>query len=414
MSGLDEAICIFQILHLILLTEIYSTPYFDFKLMHGITDILFRLFIIFTSAKIMGELFERFKQPALIGEILAGILLGPQLFNLIPEQEIYQVLAEIGVMVLLFTVGLHIKLEDILKVGGRSTLVALFGVIVPFILGYLYTVLSGHNTVEAMFIGAAMVATSVGITARIFADLNLMETETARIILAAAVIDDILGMLILAIVTGVGQGTLSYVNLGIVTLEAVGFVIFLILVGTRLARRYVPRVANLRTRNSVFALALIFLLGLSAVASWIKLAAIIGAFMAGLVMSEFNYQFQLTQRAESLYDFLVPFFFVILGSKVDLTVFANSAIWLAAGIITILAILGKLIGCGAAVIKSGFKTALVVGVGMVPRGEVGMIVASLGLGSGVISSELYAVVIFMVVATTLLAPPLIRKLLIAK
>lgn len=136
--------------------------------------------------------------------------------------------------------------------------------------------------------------------------------------------------------------------------------------------------------------------------------------MAGLVMSEFNYQFQLTQRAESLYDFLVPFFFVILGSKVDLTVFANSAIWLAAGIITILAILGKLIGCGAAVIKSGFKTALVVGVGMVPRGEVGMIVASLGLGSGVISSELYAVVIFMVVATTLLAPPLLRKLLIPK
>ncbi len=382
--------------------------------MHGITDILFRLFIIFTSAKIMGELFERFKQPALIGEILAGVILGPYLLNLIPLLEVYEVLAEIGVMVLLFTVGLHIKVEDILKVGGRSTLVAVLGVIVPFIFGYLYTLISDHNTVEAMFIGAAMVATSVGITARIFADLNLMESEVARIILAAAVIDDILGMIVLAIVTGAGQGTLSYVNLGIITLEAIGFVLFLILVGTRLARRYVPRVANLRTRNAVFALSLIFLLGLSAVASSIKLAAIIGAFMAGLVLSEFNYQFQLTQRAESLYDFLVPFFFVILGSRVDLSLFADSGIWIAAGIITLFAILGKIIGCGIAVIKSGLKSAFTVGIGMTPRGEVGMIVASIGLASGAISSELYAVVLFMVVATTILSPPILRKLLTPK
>ncbi|OGC77952.1 MAG: hypothetical protein A2Z27_01735 [candidate division Zixibacteria bacterium RBG_16_50_21] len=379
--------------------------------MHGLTEILFRLFIIFTSAKIMGEIFERLKQPALIGEILAGVVLGPYLLNWIPQEEVYQVLAEIGVMILLFTVGLHIKVEDIMKVGWRSTLVAVLGVIVPFIFGYLYTLISDHNTIEAMFIGAAMVATSVGITARIFADLNMMDSEIARIILAAAVIDDILGMIILAIVTGAGQGTLSYVNLGIITLEAVGFVIFLILAGTRIARRYVPRVANLRTRNAVFALSLIFLLGLSAVASSIKLAAIIGAFMAGLVLSEFNYQFQLTQKAESLYDFLVPFFFVILGSKVDLGVFANSSIWLAAGIITLFAILGKLIGCGVAVIRSGIKKAVTVGVGMIPRGEVGMIVASIGLASGAISSELYAVVLFMVVATTLLAPPVLRKLL---
>jgi len=382
--------------------------------MHGITDILFRLFIIFTSAKIMGELFERFKQPALIGEILAGVILGPYLLNMIPQQEVYQVLAEIGVMVLLFTVGLHIKVEDILKVGGRSTLVAVLGVVFPFVLGYIYTLIAEHSTLEAMFIGAAMVATSVGITARIFADLNLMDSEIARIILAAAVIDDILGMIILAIVTGAGQGTLSYVNLGIITLEAVGFVLFLILVGTRLARRYVPRVANLRTRNAVFALSLIFLLGLSAVASSIKLAAIIGAFMAGLVLSEFNYQFQLTQKAESLYDFLVPFFFVILGSRVDLSLFADSGIWMGAGLITLFAILGKVIGCGLAVIKSGLKNAFTVGVGMTPRGEVGMIVASIGLASGAISSKLYAVVLFMVVATTVLAPPFLRKLLTPK
>src|SRR4030067_1410964 len=212
--------------------------------MHGLTEILFRLFIIFTSAKIMGEIFERLKQPALIGEILAGVVLGPYLLNWIPQEEVYQVLAEIGVMILLFTVGLHIKVEDIMKVGWRSTRVAVLVVIVPFIFGYLYTLISQHNTIEAMFIAAAIVATSVGITARIFADLNLMDSEIARIILAAAVIDDIVGMIILAIVTGAGQGTLSYVNLGIITLEADGFVLVLILVGTRLARRYVPRVAK--------------------------------------------------------------------------------------------------------------------------------------------------------------------------
>jgi Kef-type K+ transport system membrane component KefB len=292
--------------------------------------------------------------------------------------------------------------------------VAVLGVILPFIMGYIYILIVHHNSIEAMFIGAAMVATSVGITARIFADLNLMDSEVARIILAAAVIDDILGMIVLAIVTGAGQGTLSYVNLGVITLEAVGFVLFLILVGTGLARRFVPRVANLRTRNAAFALALIFLLGLSAVASWIQLAAIIGAFMAGLVLSEFNHQFQLTQKTESLYVFLVPFFFVILGSKVDLAIFTQSKIWLAAGLITLFAIIGKVIGCGIAVIKSGLKNAFTVGIGMTPRGEVGMIVASIGLASGAISSELYAVVLFMVVATTILSPPLIRKLLTAK
>ncbi|MCI0532285.1 MAG: cation:proton antiporter [candidate division Zixibacteria bacterium] len=380
--------------------------------MEGITDILFRLFIIFTSAKIMGEIFERLRQPALIGEILAGVILGPHLLNMIPQEVVYEVLAEIGVMVLLFTVGLHIKVEDILKVGGRSTLVAVLGVVFPFVLGYIYTLISGHNTIEAMFIGAAMVATSVGITARIFADLNLMDSEIARVILGAAVIDDILGMIILAVVTGAGQGTLSYLNLGIIAAEAVGFVLFLVFIGTRLARRYVPRVANLRARNAVFILALIALLGLSAVASSIKLAAIIGAFMAGLVLAEFNYQFQLTTKTESLYDFLVPFFFVMLGSRVDLSVFANPAIWGAAGLITFLAIIGKLIGCGLVMIKSGFKTALQVGVGMTPRGEVGMIVASIGLASGAINPELYAVVLFMVVATTVLAPPILRKLLV--
>lgn len=383
--------------------------------MDGITQILFGLFLIFLSAKIMGEIFEQFHQPAVIGEILAGVIIGPYLLNLIEPARIYEVLAEIGVIILLFTVGLQTGIDEILKVGKRALLVATLGVIFPFVFGYLYTLIVDHSTIEAMFIGAAMVATSVGITARVLADLKVIDTEIARVILGAAVIDDILGMIVLAVVTGAGQGTISYVKIGIVLLEVVGFVLFLIFIGQKLTRKYiVPHVANLRVRNAVFALAIVFCLGLSALASYIDIAAIIGAFMAGMVLCEFNSKFQLTAKTESLYDFLVPFFFVMLGTKVDLTVFTKTDIWLAALLITLFAVLGKLIGCGLGALKMGFKSAVIVGVGMVPRGEVGMIIAVIALSSQAIGADLYAVVVFMVVATTVMTPPLLKRLLSKK
>lgn len=383
--------------------------------MDGITQILFGLFLIFLSAKITGAIFEQLHQPAVIGEILAGIIIGPYLLNLIEPAQIYDVLAEIGAIILLFTVGLQTGIDEILKVGKRALLVATLGVIFPFVFGYLYTLIVDHSTIEAMFIGAAMVATSVGITARVLADLKVIDTEIARVILAAAVIDDILGMIVLAVVTGAGQGTISYVKIGIVLLEVVGFVLFLIFIGQKITRKYiVPSVANLRVRNAVFALAIVFCLGLSALASYIEIAAIIGAFMAGMVLCEFNAKFQLTAKTESLYDFLVLFFFVMLGTKVDLTVFTQSDIWLAALLITVFAVLGKLIGCGLAALKMGFKSAVTIGVGMIPRGEVGMIIAAVGLSSQAIDSKLYAVVIFMVIVTTVMTPPILKKLLSKK
>ena len=380
--------------------------------MHELTQILFDLFLIFLSAKIMGAIFEQMHQPGVIGEILAGIIIGPFLLNLIEPSGVHEVLAEIGVIILLFTVGLQTGIDEILKVGRRALLVAILGVVLPFLFGFLYSMFFEHGTIEAMFIGAAMVATSVGITARVLADLKALDTDIARVILGAAVIDDILGMIFLAVVTGAGEGTISYLKIGIVLLEALGFVLFLILVGQRLARKYiVPRVANLRVRNAVFGLAIVFCLGLSALASYIEIAAIVGAFMAGMVLAEFNYKFQLASKAESLYDFLVPFFFVVLGMKVDLLVFSKSEIWLAALLITVFAVLGKLIGCGLGALKMGFKSAVTVGVGMVPRGEVGMIIAAVALGAKAISADLYAVVVFMVVATTMMTPPVLKKLL---
>jgi Kef-type K+ transport system membrane component KefB len=384
------------------------------------TRILFDLLLMFAAAKIMGELFERAKQPVVIGEILAGILLGPYIFGLIsPGQtetfHVYQVLAEIGVIILLFSIGLHIKVDEILSVGRTSSMVAVLGVILPFFFGYLYSTISDHNTVEAMFIGAAMVATSVGITARVFADLKILDSQVAKVILGAAVIDDILGLLVLGVVTGLGKGTISYVKIALLTLEAAGFIFFLILIGKRVICLMGPATLGcFRLKNAPFALALLFCLGLSALASYIHLAAIVGAFMAGMVLAELNVEFKFSVKFDSLYDFLVPFFFVVMGTQVDLSVFTELNLIGAALILTVFAILGKLIGCGLGAFGLGWKEASVVGVGMVPRGEVGMIVASIGLGMGVISTDLYSIVIFMVIATTLLTPPLLAKMISKK
>jgi Kef-type K+ transport system membrane component KefB len=378
--------------------------------------ILFDLLIILAAAKIMGEVFERIKQPAVIGEILAGILLGPYVFGLISPSHtetfhVYQVIAEIGVIILLFTIGLRTGVDEILSVGRTSSLVAILGVILPFFFGYLFTLTTDHSTIEAMFIGAAMVATSVGITARVFADLGILDSRVAKVILGAAVIDDILGLLVLAVVTGVGQGTISYVKIALITLEAAGFIFFLIIIGRRLVYQMAPSLNFLKSKNAPFALALLFCLGLSAVASYIDLAAIVGAFMAGMVLSELNAQFRFSARFESLYDFLVPFFFVVMGTQVDLSVFTEFNLIGSALILTLFAILGKLGGCGLGALNLGWREAWVVGTGMVPRGEVGMIVASIGLSMGVISSDLYSIVIFMVIITTLLTPPVLSKMI---
>lgn len=378
------------------------------------TEVLFGLFIMFASAKLMAEIFERLKQPAVVGEIVAGILIGPSVLKLVSPTEITTFLAEIGVIFLLFTVGLETRPSDLFRVGKTATLVAVLGVMVPFVLGYGLVELTGaklmgsHTRTESIFIGAAMVATSVGITARVLGDMGLINAQTSRVILGAAVIDDVLGLLILAIVSGLAKGNINYVELATTAGLAIGFTVFLIVIGSRLVNRLAPRVEQLRVKQSYYVFALILCLGISDAAAYIGVAAIVGAFLAGVMLAERAHQTNLVQQSEALMEFLVPFFLVNIGMQLRLDAFLNAGVLMMAMLVTVLAFIGKLVGCGVGAIGLGWRRATQVGIGMVPRGEVGIVVAQIGLGLGTISHAMYGVVLFMAVVTTLLAPPLLR------
>ena len=372
-------------------------------------QILTQIFLMFTSAKLLAVVGERVKIPAVISEIVAGILIGPHLLGLVKAEEWTLALAELGAIVVLFDVGLDQKLTDLMKVGWTVLLVAVVGVVVPFFLGFGLLELTEHSRIEAIFMGAAMVATSVGITARVLQELGVLKTVVATVILGAAVIDDILGMIVLAVVSSLSEGV-NYVQIGSVTALAVGFTLFIVLVGRRVMRRVTPRVQRFAAGDPYFALAMVICLGLGVAADKIGIAAIVGAFLAGLVFSEEELTPRLKTNIHALREFLVPFFFVAMGMQMDLAVLARKEILLLAGLVTLLAILGKLVGCGLGAYRLGWRSAIQVGVGMVPRGEVGIIVASIGLGLHTISNEIYAVVIIMVLVTTLIAPPALKLL----
>jgi Na+:H+ antiporter len=373
--------------------------------------LLLELFLMFAGGKVLAEIFERLRQPPVVGEILAGVLLGPSLLNLVHATEMNLGIAEIGAIFLLFTVGLDTRPGELLEVGWIATLVATVGVIVPFILGFGYMKIVNRSTVEAIFVGAAMVATSVGITARVLADMGALATRVARVILGAAVLDDILGMIVLAVVSSLSEGKVNYVSLGIVTAEAVGFSLLVIFFGSRIIGRFQPSVAKLRARNSAFALSVLLCLGLSLASMYIGMAAIIGAFLAGLALADHSPQYRLRENAHPIMEFLAPFFFVLLGAQVNIRTMADPSILWTAGIICVLAIVSKLIGCGLGALPLGPKDALRVGMGMVPRGEVGLIVAAVGLNLHTIPDSIYTVVVIMSIVTTLFAPPVMRVIL---
>ncbi len=377
---------------------------------HGGGSILLELFVIFVSAKLLGELFERLRMPAVLGEMLAGVILGPSALAWVHPGEITTALAGLGAIFLLFTVGLETPPDELLKVGKTALGVAAGGVVVPFILGFGFMALRGAAGHESTFVAAAMVATSVGITARVLRDLGALETRAARVILGAAVFDDILGMVVLAIVTGLAaHGSLQWLVLGVLLVEALAFALFMIYVAPHVIRRVRPRVERLSLHDAPLILALGLCLGLSAAAEQIGMAAIIGAFFAGLAFAEFSPQWNLQPRANALNEFLAPFFFFTLGAQLDLSVFSGRVL-ITASVLSLLAIVAKLAGCGLPALSLGRKDALRVGVGMVPRGEVGLSVAAVGLGLHTISQEAYGIVIFMTAVTTLLAPPWLRYL----
>src|SRR5262249_4565467 len=342
------------------------------------------LFLIFVWAKLCGEVFERLGMPAVLGEILAGIIIGPYGARLVvPSDSIYAI-AGIGAIFLLFTIGLETPPKDLIQVGRTSLYVALAGIRVPFIFGFSYMLLTEHTPSEATFVAAAMVATSVGITARVLGDLKLLQTRPARIILGAAVFDDILGMILLGVVVGLvtTEGATKWVQLVVTAAEAVGFALVMLFYAPRVVRRMEPGVERMSTRDAPLVIALAICLGLSFAAAKIGMAAIIGAFFAGLAFAGFSAGWRVGSKALATNDFLAPFFFFSLGARLNINVFDRRFV-ISAIVISILAFISKLVGCGLPVINLGWRTAAKVGFGMVPRGEVGLIVALAGLQAGV-------------------------------
>ncbi len=388
--------------------------------MEDTAGVLLDLFVIFVLAKLAAELFERLRQPAVVGELLVGVAIGPYALGIVDVPFagsgdsltfVYDVIAELGLVMLLFSVGLGTRLDELLEVGPRALAVAVLGGALSFALGAGLMAALGDGSTESLFVGAALLATSVGISARVFRDLGVLGSREARIILGAAVVDDILALLALTAVAQTGEsGGVDAREVGVTAVLAVAFVAFATLIGTRAVRQYSLHLERLRFSDAPLAFALALMLGLSAAAAELGLAGIIGAFLAGLMLAESREHLQLEERVAPIAAFLVPFFFVLTGAKVDLGLFAEGETLALALAITGLAIAGKLIGCGAAGLGLGGRPMAILGVGMMPRGEIGFVVASVGLAQGSIGGDVFSAVVFMSVATTLLTPPLLAAL----
>ncbi len=380
--------------------------------MNHATQILLSLFVVFVAAQIGAELAQRLKLPAVVGEIAAGCVVGTSVLGWLKINEPLEVLAEIGAVLLLFSVGLETRVGDLKRVGKAATLVGVLGVVVPFILGAAWAHFSGFPTPKAMFVAAAFVATSAGITARVLQDLGMLNRTASRVILGAAVIDDILAMLLLGVVTALQSGKgVDVAQILIVLVQAVGFVTIIALVGTKIMRRSSAALEAPISPHSPLSICLALCLGLAVAASYLGLAAIIGAFLAGMVAAETQQRHTLEKQLQPIMAFLVPFFFVVTGAQVNLKELASFPVLVSLVVITILAAVGKLIGCGLGARSLGKQNALIVGVGMIPRGEVGIIVASLGKQAKVFNETTYALIIAMSLLTSVIAPPLLGKLL---
>jgi Kef-type K+ transport system membrane component KefB len=366
------------------------------------------MLLVFASAKLMAEIFERLGQPGIVGEILAGVLIGPHVLRWLAPSEFLHTLSDLGVMFLLFRVGLEIKSSELMKVGGTALLVAVAGILLPFLMGWGIAALWGEPQLESIFLGAAMVATSVGITAQVLAARGLLDTRAARTILAAAVIDDVLGLLVLALVSGMAKGAVNYLDLAVTAGLSIAFTIFVAYFGTRTVRRVMPRVqARMQVAEAEFALAMTLLFALSLLAVYAGVAAIVGAFLAGMALSE-TAEGRVSELTHGVAELLVPFFLVGIGLQFDISAFSNGSTIAFACVIVLAAVASKFLGCGLGALAIGRTDAVRVGVGMIPRGEVGMVVAQIGVNLGVIAHNVYGTIVFMSVATTLIAPPLLK------
>ena len=393
--------------------------------------VILGLILILAAAKLGGEAFERIGQPAVLGELVFGIILGNlTLFGyggleFLETNQGIEVLAQIGVMLLLFEVGLESDVKEMMSVGASSLLVATLGVIAPFFLGWGVSawLLPGEDLLAHVFIGATLCATSVGITARVLTDLGKVTARESRIILGAAVIDDVMGLVVLAVVSGIISAAntgseLAVFAISMIVVKAILFLGGAILIGTWIAPHVFRLAGKLRIKGMLLTVALLFLFVLSYLADFIGLATIVGSFAAGLILDEVHYKDFLDRGDHHVEDlirpiniFMVPIFFVWIGTRVDLVYFGRSDILGFAATLTLAAILGKMV-CAAGVVERGLDR-VSVAVGMVPRGEVGLIFASMGAsmlihGERVIVPSVFGAVVIMVVVTTLITPPALK------
>ena len=378
--------------------------------MDDLTRILIQLFAILVAAKLGNEVFRRLGQPPVVGEILGGVIAGPAVLGVYEVNAETTLFAEIGVVLLLFQVGLETRLHDLLRVGTTALAVGVLGVILPFAGGFLAAELAGGDLALAVFLAAALTATSVGLTSNVLRDLGALRTRSGRIVLGAAIIDDVLAIMILSVAVGVAAGGVDAVRAGSLIVVALLFIGVVVAGGTQILRRRRSILTDPEFAETPFLPGMIVMLGLAALASLVGLAAIIGAFLGGMVVGESSERHALESEVAPVAAFFTPFFFGFIGAQVDLAGLASiDALLLLAGI-TALAIASKFVGAFIGAIREGRRRAALVGWGMVPRGEVGIVVAGLGLSQGAIDAKIYSVVVGMAIITTLVVPPLLPGL----
>ena len=366
------------------------------------------MLIVFGSAKLISELLERVGLPGIAGEILAGILIGPSVLNWVAPNDTTRALSDLGVLFLLFSIGLDVKLAELLRVGALSTLVAALGEVLPFLTGWGILLAWGGTGHAALFMGAALVATSVGISASVLKRRDLLRHRACQIILAAAVIDDVLGLIVLAVVSSVARGRFNLTEIALTAGLATLFVVVTALWGTTVVSRIFPHFhSRIRADEAQFDVAMVLLFSLAVLAFYAGVAAIVGAFLAGLALAD-SADSRVRHLTRGVTELLVPFFLAGIGLNFDVGIFRSRSTVLLALIILLAAVATKVAGCGLATIGSGWQTALRVGVGMIPRGEVAMVAAQLGLSTLILSNAVYSVIVFVVVASALLTPPLLK------
>ena len=378
--------------------------------MDHFADVLRQLFVLLLVAKIGDEIFKRIGQPPVVGEILAGVVVGPAVLGWYEINAESMLFAEIGVVLLLFQVGLETRLNDLVRVGPTALAVGALGVVLPFGGGFLLAEVLGSPLVVAVFLAAALTATSVGITSGVLRDLGALRTRSGRVILGAAVIDDVLAMLILAFASGLAARSVSFDRIAVLVLIALLFIGIVLVGGTRILARRRSLLTDPKFAETPFLPGMIIMLGLAALASQIGLAAIIGAFLAGMVVGESSERHALESEVAPIAAFFTPFFFGFIGAQVDIGGLANLGTLALVAAVTVIAVATKFMGAFIGAIRLGRAEAMLIGWGMVPRGEVGIVVAGLGLQIGAIEGELYTVVVAMAILTTIIVPPFLPVL----